>query len=208
MKVNIIFYSLYSHIYHLAEAVAQGVREVEEIEVDLFQVPEILSEEVLEKMGAMETKRKFAHIPIATIENLVEADAIIFGTPTRFGNMSAQMKAFLDKTGGLWLKGALIGKVGSVFTSSGTQHGGQESTILTFHIPLLHHGMIIVGVPYSEKALLTIDELCGGSPYGASTIAGPDNKRFPSENELTIARFQGRHVAQITRHLVLGARLK
>jgi NAD(P)H dehydrogenase (quinone) len=208
MKVNIIFYSLDSHIYHLAEAVAQGVREVEEIEVDLFQVPEILSEEVLEKMGAMETKRKFAHIPIATIENLVEADAIIFGTPTRFGNMSAQMKAFLDKTGGLWLKGALIGKVGSVFTSSGTQHGGQESTILTFHIPLLHHGMIIVGVPYSEKALLTIDELCGGSPYGASTIAGPDNKRFPSENELTIARFQGRHVAQITRHLVLGARLK
>jgi len=204
MKVNIIFHSLYGHIYRLAEAMAVGAREVKEIEASLFQVPETLPEEVLINMRAIETRKQFAHIPVATLENLAQADAIIFGTPTRFGNMSAQMRTFLDRTGGLWAKGALIGKVGSVFTSTGSQHGGQESTILSFHITLLHHGMIIVGVPYSEKRLLTIDEVCGGSPYGASTIAGPDNKRLPSENELAIARFQGRHVAEITRRLILA----
>lgn len=201
MKINIIFHSLYGHVSKLAEAIANGAKEVRGIEVNLYQVKETLSDEIIAMMGATETKKKFAHIPIATLDNLSEASGIIFGTPTRFGNMSAQMRAFLDMTGGLWAKGALIGKVGSVFTSTGTQHGGQESTILSFHTTLLHHGMIIVGVPYSEKGLVTMKEISGGSPYGASTLAGPDGSRQPSENELTIARFQGKHVAEITKRL-------
>ena len=202
MKVNIVFYSMYGHIYRMAEAVAEGARQVSGAEVGLFQVPETLSSEILAKMGATEAKKAFAHIPVATMETLSKADAVIFGTPTRFGMMTAQMRSFLDGTGGLWVEGALIGKVGSVFTSSATQHGGQESTILSFHTTLLHQGMIIVGVPYSEKRQMTLNEITGGSPYGASTIAGGDGSRLPSENELAIARFQGKHVAEITKRLV------
>ena len=202
MKVNIVFYSMYGHIYRMAEAVAEGARQVSGAEVGLFQVPETLSSEILAKMGATEAKKAFAHIPVATMETLSKADAVIFGTPTRFGMMTAQMRSFLDATGGLWVEGALIGKVGSVFASSATQHGGQESTILSFHTTLLHQGMIIVGVPYSEKRQMTLNEITGGSPYGASTIAGGDGSRLPSENELAIARFQGKHVAEITKRLV------
>jgi len=202
MKVNIIFHSLYGHIYRMAEAVAEGARQVSGAEVGVFQVPETLSPEIIAKMGATEAKKKFAHIPVATMDSLAKADAAIFGTPTRYGMMTAQMRALMDATGGLWMEGALIGKVGSVFTSSATQHGGQESTILSFHTTLLHLGMVLVGVPYSEKRQMTLDEITGGSPYGASTIAGGDGSRLPSENELAIARFQGKHVAEITRRLV------
>ena len=202
MKVNIVFYSMYGHIYRMAEAVAEGARQVSGAEVGLFQVPETLSSEILAKMGATEAKKAFAHIPVATMDTLSKADAVIFGTPTRFGMMTAQMRSFLDATGGLWVEGALIGKVGSVFASSATQHGGQESTILSFHTTLLHQGMIIVGVPYSEKRQMTLNEITGGSPYGASTIAWGDGSRLPSENELAIARFQGKHVAEITKRLV------
>jgi NAD(P)H dehydrogenase (quinone) len=153
-------------------------------------------------MGALEAQKGFADIPICTMDELASADAIIFGTPTRFGNMCGQMRQFLDATGGLWAKGALIGKVGSVFTSTGTQHGGQESTILSFHVTLLHQGMILVGLPYSFQGQTRTDEVSGGSPYGASTIAGSTGARTPSENELAAARFQGRHVATITARLV------
>jgi NAD(P)H dehydrogenase (quinone) len=187
--------------YRMAEAVAEGARQVSGVEVKLYQVPETLPEEVLAKMGALEAKKAFAHVPEAALDHLAEADAVIFGTPTRFGNMSAQMRAFLDRTGQLWAQGALIGKVGSVFTSTATQHGGQESTILGFHTTLLHHGMIIVGVPYSEQGLSIVDEVSGGSPYGASTIAAPDGSRLPSENELVIARAQGKRVAEIAKRL-------
>ncbi|MDO8446054.1 MAG: NAD(P)H:quinone oxidoreductase [Deltaproteobacteria bacterium] len=204
MKVNIIFQSLYGHIYRMADAVAEGARQVSGAKVQLLQVPETLTDEILAKVGATEAKKLFAHIPTATMDSLSEADAIIFGTPTRFGMMCAQMRTFLDATGGLWMSGALIGKVGSVFTSTATQHGGQESTILSFHTTLLHQGMIIVGVPYSEKRQMTLDEITGGSPYGASTITGGDGSRLPSENELAIARFQGRHVAEITKRLTGG----
>ncbi len=202
MKVNIVFYSLYGHIYRLAEAVVAGAREAEGARAALYQVPETLPAEIIAKMGATEARKSFAHVPIADMEQLSEAGAIIFGVPTRFGMMAAQMRAFLDRTGQLWAKGALIGKVGSVFTSSATQHGGQESTILNFHTTLLHHGMVIVGCPYSESRLQEVREMSGGSPYGASTIAGPDGSRLPSENELAIARFQGKHVATIAAKLV------
>lgn len=205
VKVNIIFYSMYGHIYRMAEAVAEGAREVEGAEVGIYQVPEILSNEVLEKMGAIEKKKHFAHIPVLTRdmyeEVLVGADALIFGTPTRFGNMAAQMRTMLDGTGKLWVSDALVEKVASVFTSSGTQHGGQESTILTFHVTLLHLGMIIVGLPYAERRQSRMDVITGGSPYGASTIAGGDGSRHPSENELAMARYQGRHVTQIAKKI-------
>ncbi len=201
MKINIIFHSLYGHVYRMAEAVAEGAGEVKGAEVDLYQVPETLSGEIIAKMGAVEAKKMFAHIPVATIDNLAESDAIIFGTPTRFGMMSAQMRAFLDATGQLWSQGELVGKVGSVFTSTATQHGGQETTIRNFHTTLLHHGMIIVGLPYTEQRQMTLDEISGGSPYGSSTIAGPDGSRLPSENELAMARFQGKHVAEIAKKL-------
>lgn len=202
VKVQVIFYSMYGHIYKMAEAVAAGAREVEGAEVSLYQVPELVPDEILEKTGAKAAKEAFAHVPTARPEQLADADAIIFGTPTRFGNMCAQMRNFLDQTGNLWAKGALVGKVGSVFTSTASQHGGQETTITSFHLTLLHHGMIIVGVPYSEQRLLTMDEITGSSPYGAATITGGDGSRQPSENELAIARFQGRHVAEIARKLV------
>ncbi|MFC1915706.1 NAD(P)H:quinone oxidoreductase [Chloroflexota bacterium] len=202
MKVSIVFYSMYGHIYRMAEAVAEGVREVENAEAELLQVPELIPEEILEKSGAKQARQSFAHIPVAKPNDLVDADAIIFGIPTRFGNMCAQMRNFLDQTGGLWAKGALIGKVGSVFTSSATQHGGQETTIISSYITLLHHGMVIVGMPYSETRQTTLEEITGGSPYGAGTITGGDGSRMPSENELAMACFQGRHVATITKQLV------
>jgi NAD(P)H dehydrogenase (quinone) len=201
MKINVIFHSLYGHIYKMAEAVAAGAREIKDADVKLYQVPETLPDEVIAKMGATQAKKSFAHVPIADMVNLSEADAIIFGVPTRFGMMTAEMRAFLDRTGQLWAKGALVGKIGSVFTSTATQHGGQESTILSFHTTLLHHGMIIVGVPYAEERLSCVSEMSGGGPYGAATIATPDGSRSPSENELGIARFQGRHVATIAAKL-------
>ncbi|MBE0504176.1 MAG: NAD(P)H:quinone oxidoreductase, partial [Desulfuromonadales bacterium] len=201
-KVLIVQYSMYGHINKMAEAVAAGVREVPGCEVVIKRVPETLPDEVLAKMGAVEAQKGMAHIPVATVEDLADADAIIFGTPTRFGNMCGQMRQFLDATGGLWMKGALVGKVGSVFTSTATQHGGQESTILSFHTTLLHHGMVVVGLPYAFAGQMTISEITGGSPYGASTIAGGQGERMPSENELAGARYQGAHVARIALKLV------
>ena len=205
VKVNVIFHSVYGHIYKMAEAIAEGAREVEGAEVEIYQVPETLPYEVLEKMGALETKNLFAHIPVLTRsmyeDVLAGADALIFGTPTRYGMMTAEMRTVLDGVGWLWSQDAFVGKVGSVFTSSGTQHGGQESTILSFHVTLLHLGMIIVGLPYSENRQRRMDEITGGSPYGASTIVGEDGSRQPSENELEMARYQGRHVAQVAKKL-------
>jgi NAD(P)H:quinone oxidoreductase type IV len=202
MKVQVIFYSMYGHVYRLAEAVAEGAHQVAGAEVSLFQVPELVPEAVLEKSGAKAAQKAFAHVPVAKVEQLAEADALLFGTPTRFGNMCAQMRNFFDQTGGLWVKGALVGKVASVFISTGTQHGGQETTITSFHSTLLHQGMIIVGVPYTCQQLVNMAEITGGSPYGAGTLAGSDGKRQPSENELAIGRFQGKHVAEIARKLV------
>ena len=200
-RIQIVFYSMYGHIYRMAEAVAAGAREVPGAEVGLFQVPELVPEAALERSGAMKAREAFAHVPIATVNQLPDADAIIFGTPTRFGNMSAQMRNFLDQTGGLWAHHALVGKVGSVFASTGTQHGGQETTITSFHSTLLHLGMIIVGVPYSAAGLAHMGEISGGGPYGATTLAGSDGSRQPSRNELEVAQFQGRHVADIARRL-------
>ncbi len=202
MKVLIVFYSTYGHIYKMAEAVAEGAKEITGPEVDIRRVPETLPEDVLEKMGAVGAQKAFSHVPVCTVDELAEADAIIFGTPTRFGNMCGQMRQFLDATGSLWADGSLVGKVGSVFVSSATQHGGQESTILSFHITLLHHGFVVVGLPYAFQGQMRIDEITGGSPYGASTIAGGDGSRMPSENELAAARFQGKHVAEIAAKLV------
>lgn len=200
-KVQVVFYSMYGHVYRMAEAIADGVRSVEGCEVELLQVPELMSDEVLEQYGAKAARAAFAHIPFAVPARLAEADGIIFGTPTRFGNMAAQMRNFLDQTGGLWMKGGLVGKVGSVFASTGTQHGGQETTITSFHTTLLHHGMVVVGVPYAEPRLMNMSEITGGSPYGATTLAGADGSRQPSENELAIARYQGGHVARIAQKL-------
>jgi NAD(P)H dehydrogenase (quinone) len=202
MKVLVVFYSMYGHIYKMAQAVAEGAKEVPGAEVVLRRVPETLSEEVLGKMGALEAQKSMAGIPVCQVDELPGADAILFGTPTRFGNMCGQMRQFLDATGQLWAKGALVGKVGSVFASSATQHGGQESTILSFHTTLLHQGMVIVGLPYAFAGQMRIDEVTGGSPYGASTITGGQGQRMPSENELSAARFQGRHVAGIAAKLV------
>ncbi|MDU0458299.1 MAG: NAD(P)H:quinone oxidoreductase [Geobacteraceae bacterium] len=200
-RVLIVHYSMYGHVYRMAEAVAEGVRGVAGCEALIKRVPETLPDEVLEKMGALEARKGMAHVPVATVEDLAEADAIVFGTPTRFGNMCGQMRQFLDATGGLWMKGALVGKVGSVFTSSATQHGGQESTILSFHTTLLHQGMVVVGLPYSFVGQMGIGEITGCSPYGASTITGGQGERMPSENELAGARFQGAHVAGIAARL-------
>ena len=196
-KVLVLYYSMYGHVEIMAEAVAAGARSIEGVEVSLKRVPEIMPEEVARKAGAKLEQPAF----IATVHELPEYDAIIFGTPTRFGNMCAQMRNFLDQTGGLWMSGALIGKIGSVFTSTASQHGGQETTITSFHSALLHQGMVIVGVPYSCKGLLTLDEISGGSPYGASTLTGADGSRQPTSNELAIARFQGEHVAQLAKKL-------
>lgn len=197
-KILVLYYSMYGHIEIMANAVAEGVRSVENTEVAVKRVPELMSEEVARRVGA----KLDQPAPIATIDELPNYDAIIFGTPTRFGNMCAQMRNFLDQTGRLWLSGGLIGKVGSVFTSTATQHGGQETTITSFHTTLLHHGMIIVGVPYSCQEIMNMNEITGGSPYGASTLAGGDGERLPSDNEIKIAHFQGTHVAQIANKLV------
>jgi len=206
MKIAVVYYSMYGHVHRMAEAVAEGAASVAGAQVEMRRVPETLPDEVLEKMGALEAQEIFREVEVCTVRQLDElaaADAIIFGTPTRFGNMCGQMRQFLDATGGLWSEGRLVGKVGSVFTSTATQHGGQESTILSFHTTLLHQGMIIVGLPYTFQGQKRIDEMSGCSPYGASTIAGGRGERQPSDNELDGARFQGRHVAEITARLVL-----
>lgn len=193
---------MYGHVFKMAEAAAEGARTVAEAEVDLRRVPETLPQDVLGKMGAVEAQKQQGHVSECTVEELGEADAIIFGTPTRFGNMCGQMRQFLDATGKLWMSGALVGKAGSVITSSNTQHGGQESTILSFHITLLHQGMVIVGLPYSFQGQMIMEDISGCSPYGASTIAGADGSRLPSDNELAGARYQGEHVAKIAKKLM------
>jgi NAD(P)H dehydrogenase (quinone) len=192
---------MYGHVYRMAEAVLAGVKEVASAEGSLFQVAELVPDAILEKSGAKAARAAFAHVPVATLDSLAEPHAIIFGTPTRFGNMAAQMRNLLDQTGGLWAKGTLIGKIGSVFASTASQHGGQETTITSFHTTLLHHGMILVGVPYSESGLTNMADISGGTPYGATTLAGVDGSREPSANELKIARYQGRHVAEIASKL-------
>ena len=199
-KVLVLYYSSYGHIEQMAEAVAAGVRSAG-ASVVIKRVPELVPEAVAQKSGMKLDQAA----PVATVEELPEYDAIVFGTPTRFGNMAAQMRNFLDQTGRLWAEGSLIGKVGSVFASTATQHGGQESTLLSFHTTLLHHGMVVVGLPYSAKEQMTLDEITGGSPYGATTIAGGDGSRQPSERELGMARFQGAHVARIAGRLAGAA---
>src|SRR5215472_16282973 len=189
-KILVLYYSAYGHIEKMAEAVAEGACAVPGTQVTIKRVAELVPEEVAKKSGMKLNQRA----PVAKPEELADYDAIIFGTPTRFGNMCAQMRNFLDQTGGLWMKDALVGKVGSVFASTATQHGGQETTITSFHTTLLHLGMIIVGTPYSEKRLVNMKEITGGTPYGATTLADSDGSRQPSENELAIARFQGKHV--------------
>ncbi|MHA1912622.1 MAG: NAD(P)H:quinone oxidoreductase [Candidatus Kariarchaeaceae archaeon] len=201
MKVLVVFYAMYGHVYKVAEAVAEGAREVEGTEVILKRVPETIPEEVLISSGAKEAQKAFEHLKVCTLDDPEEADAIIFGTPVRFGNMAGQMRQFLDTTGGLWFKGAFTGKVGSVFASANNQHGGQEPTILSFHTNLLHFGMVIVGLPYAFEGQVGVDEVLGGSPYGAFTIAGPTGQRMPSEVELEGAKYQGRHVATIASKL-------
>lgn len=196
-RILVLYYSAYGHIETMAQAVAEGARQVDGAEVVVKRVPELVPPEVAEKSGY----KLDQSAPVATPEELPEYDAIIFGTGTRFGMMTAQMRNFLDQTGGLWAKGALIGKVGGVFTSTAVQHGGQESTILSFHTTLLHHGMVIVGLPYSFAGQSRLDEIVGGSPYGASTIAAGDGSRQPSATELDGARFQGRHIAEIAKKL-------
>jgi NAD(P)H dehydrogenase (quinone) len=196
-KVLVLYYSMYGHIESMAEAVAEGARSVAGTEVALKRVAETIPAEQAAAYGVKLDQKA----PVATPDELGSYDAILFGTPTRFGNMSAQMRTFLDQTGALWMKGALVGKVGSVFVSTGTQHGGQETTITSFHSTLLHHGMVIVGVPYACQGLVKMDEVTGGTPYGATTLAGTDGSRQPSANELDIARFQGQHVAQIAQKI-------
>lgn len=201
-KVFVVFYSMYGHVHTMAKAVKEGAEQVDGTEVSLFQVAELVPDEALARTGADKARAAFKDVPVIEPDQLADADAIIFGTPTRFGNMAAQMRNLLDRTGKLWQDGSLIGKIGSVFTSTGTQHGGQETTITSFHTTLLHHGMIIVGVPYSCSGLTNMKEITGGTPYGASTLAGSDGSRTPSENELAIARFQGQHVAELSKKLV------
>jgi len=196
-KILVLYYSSWGHVETMAKAVAEGARQVDGVEVTIKRVAELVPEEVAKQFHY----KLDQEAPIASPQELADYDAVIFGTPTRYGNMAAQMKQFLDQTGGLWAKGALVGKVGSVFTSTATQHGGQETTITSFHTVLLHHGMIIVGLPYSFQGQMTMSEITGGSPYGASTLAAGDGSRQPSENELAGARYQGEHVARITKKL-------
>jgi NAD(P)H dehydrogenase (quinone) len=200
-KIKVIFHSLYGHVYQLAEALAEGARSVPGTEVQLLQVAETLPDEVIAKMGATEAKKTFAHIPVAKPSDLADADGLLFGSGTRFGSASSQLQAFFDSTGGLWAKGALIGKPAGTFVSTGTQHGGQETTLVSMHTFLLHHGMVVVGVPYAAPELSTMSDVTGGSPYGAGVLAGADGSRQPSANELAIARFQGKHLAQIAAKL-------
>src|SRR5579864_4566114 len=195
-KLLVLYYSMYGHVETLANAIAEGARGVDGVEVTLKRVPETMPEDIAKQYGA----KLDQSAPVASPKELGDYDAIIFGSPTRFGNMTAQMRNFLDQTGSLWMSGALVGKVGSVFTSTGTG-GGNESTILTFIPTLLHHGMIYVGLPYAIPETMDISEVRGGSPYGAGTIAAPDGSRLPSAKELTMARFQGKHVAGIAAKL-------
>lgn len=197
-RLLVLYYSMYGHIETMAGAIAEGARGVEGVSVDVRRVPDVMSVEALGRAGAKTDQSA----ELASVDELPNYDAIIFGTPTRFGNMCAQMRNFLDQTGGLWAKGALVGKVGSVFASTATQHGGQETTLTSFHTTLFHHGMIVVGTPYAIPESQEMGEICGGTPYGATTLAGPDGSRQPSEKELTLARFQGKHVAEITARLV------
>jgi NAD(P)H dehydrogenase (quinone) len=196
-KVLVLYYSSWGHVSEMAQAVAEGARSVAGTEVAVKRVPELVPEAVRQSAHYKDE----SSIPVATVDELVQYDAIVIGTPTRYGNMSSQMKNFLDQTGGLWAKGALVGKVGAAFTSTATQHGGQESTILSTHTVLLHLGMVIVGLPYSFQGQMGVSEVMGNSPYGASTIAGGDGSRRPSAVELDGARFQGRHVAEIATKL-------
>ena len=196
-KILVLYYSMYGHVETMAKAVAEGARSVGGVEAVIKRVPDLMPEDVARKAGA----KLDQEAPIATVDDLAGYDAIIFGTPTRFGNMCAQMRNFLDRTTKLWLSGALVGKVGSVFVSTASQHGGQETTTASFHTTLLHHGMIIVGVPYSCPLLVNMKEITGGTPYGATTLADVDCSRQPSKNELAIARFQGEHVAKIAKKL-------
>ncbi|HVJ43232.1 MAG TPA: NAD(P)H:quinone oxidoreductase [Dongiaceae bacterium] len=196
-KILVLYYSTYGHIEKMAEAIAEGARKVAGATVTVKRVPETVPAEIAQQSHFKLDQKA----PVATVDELADYDAIIFGTPTRFGNMAAQMRNFLDQTGGLWMKGALVGKVGSVFASTATQHGGQETTITSFHTTLFHQGMIVVGVPYACQGLLNMDEITGGTPYGATTLAKADGSRQPSENELSIARFQGEHVAKIATKL-------
>lgn len=201
MKILIVYYSLFGHVHALAEAAAEGVNTVDGTEAVLRRIPETLTPEIIKKMGAEEAQKKMASTPVCTIDELGEVDAIIFGTPTRFGNMCGQMKQFLDAVGQLWVRGALIGKPGAFIASSNTQHGGQESTILTAHVTLLHLGMIVVGLPYSFTEQSLTEQISGCSPYGASTIAGGDGSRMPSSIEVSGARYQGRYIAEIANKL-------
>ncbi|MFZ8928923.1 MAG: NAD(P)H:quinone oxidoreductase [Gammaproteobacteria bacterium] len=196
-KILVLYYSMYGHIEVMANAIADGARGVDGSEVTIKRVPELMPEEAAKNAGV----KLDQEAPLATPEELGDYDAIIFGSPTRFGNMAAQMRNFLDQTGGLWFEGKLVGKLGSVFTSTASQHGGQETTITSFHTTLLHHGMMVVGVPYAIPQLTSMDEIMGGSPYGATTITGSDGSRMPSEGELEIARFQGEHVAKLAAKL-------
>lgn len=201
MKLLVVYYSMFGHVHRMAQAEADGANSVDGMEAELRRVPETLGNDILEAMGALETQQAQSDVPLASVDELAEADAILFGTPTRFGNMCGQMRQFLDATGKLWMNRSLVGKVGSVFTSSNTQHGGQESTILSMHITLLHQGMVIAGLPYSFEGQTRMDEISGCSPYGASTIAGSNGERQPSENELDGARYQGRYVATLASRL-------
>lgn len=200
MKTLILFCSTYGHVWKLAEAIAEGGREIAGNEV-VKRVPETLPKAVLDKTRATGAQQTFAHLPVAKPGELVEYAAILFGTPTRYGNLCGQMQSFMDSTGGLWAKGALAGKVGGAFVSTATQHGGQEETLRAFHTELLHHGFVIVGLPYAWQGQMGHEEVTGGTPYGASTVAGGQGERQPSTNELEGARFQGRHTAEIASKL-------
>ncbi len=199
--VQVIFHSTYGHVWRLAEAIAEGARGVEGTEVRLHRVPELLPEEMLRATGAWDAQQQFAHLPVATPELIGEADAIIVGTPTRFGNMSFQMRAFWDSTVNLWFQGQLEGKLGSAFVGTGTQHGGAESTLTTIYNTFIHHGMLIIGVPYSVREIMNMNEITGGAPYGAGTLSNVDGSRLPSENELSIGRSQGKRVAEFAAKL-------
>lgn len=200
-KLLVLYYSSYGHVETLARAVADGAAAVDGVAVTVKRVPELVPDEIARASGV----KLDQEAPVALPDELAEYDAIIFGTPTRFGNMAAQMRNFLDQTGGLWARGALIGKVGSVFAATASQHGGQETTITSFHTTLFHHGMIVVGLPYSFAGNTIMTEVSGGTPYGITTVTGGDGSRSPSANELEGARFQGRHVATIAKRLVAGA---
>jgi NAD(P)H dehydrogenase (quinone) len=196
-KVLVLYYSMYGHVETMAQAIAEGAKGVAGTEVTIKRVPETIPADRAAQIGVKVDQPA----PVATVDELADYDAIIFGTPTRFGNMAGQMRTFLDQTGGLWMKGSLVGKIGSVFSSTASQHGGQETTITSFHTTLLHHGMVIVGVPYACPGLTNMSAISGGTPYGATTLASADGSRQPSQNELDIARYQGQHVAELAKKL-------